>query len=270
MTRWLSVLLISCISTVPVFGSDLSKIDRSIKKEPTYTGKPKYALVVFGPEAANKVWLVQDGDSLYVDRNGNGDLTEADKKVAAKVDKNLDVALYGYLFEVGELKVGGKVHKHLSVSFPKLNQFVGLNDNPFVREALKADPDSVTAIIQASIESSRLKGRGVGERLIQMVGPMDPTGILQFADKPDKAPIIHFDGPMHISLYGEIPTLRLDRDNDLVLDIGTPGVGSGTFAMIQYAETIPEGVFPKAEFVIPGGDPGKKPVKELFELKERC
>jgi len=270
MTRWLSVLLFSCVSTIPLFASDLAKIDRSIKKEPTYTGKPKYALLVFGPEAANRVWLVQDGDSLYVDRNGNGDLTEAGKKVAAKVDKNLDVAQYGHLFEVGDLKVGGKVHKHVSVSIPKLKQFVALKDDPFVREARKADPEAVAAIIQASVESTRLKGRGVGERLVQMVGPTDPTGVLQFANKPDKAPIIHFDGPMHISLYGENPTLRLNRDNDLYLVVGTPGLGDGTFAMVQYAETIPEGVFPKAELVFQGGDLGKKPIKELFELKERC
>jgi hypothetical protein len=270
MTRWLSVLLISCVSSVPLFAADPSKIDRSIKKEPTYSGKPKYALLIFGPEATNRVWLIQDGDSLYVDRNGNGDFTEAGKKVAAKVDKNSDVALYGYLFEVGELKLGGMVHKHLNVSFPKLKQFVALKDNPFVREALKADPEAVTAIIQVSVDSTRFKGRGVGERLVQMVGPTDPTGVLQFADKPAKAPVIHFDGPMHISLCGEIPTLRLNRDNDLVLNVGTPGVGGGSFAMILYDQTISEGVFPKAEFVFQGPDPGKKPVKEPFELKERC
>ena len=28
------------------------------------------------PEAQTRVWIVQDGDTLYVDRNGNGDLTE--------------------------------------------------------------------------------------------------------------------------------------------------------------------------------------------------
>ncbi len=29
-------------------------------------------------------WLVRDGDTLYVDRNGNGDLTEPGEKVAAE------------------------------------------------------------------------------------------------------------------------------------------------------------------------------------------
>ena len=58
---------------------DLTKIDRTIAKEPAYKSKPKYCLLVFGPEAKTRVWLVLDGETLYVDRNGNGDLTETDE-----------------------------------------------------------------------------------------------------------------------------------------------------------------------------------------------
>jgi hypothetical protein len=63
-------------------GADLSKIDRTIKKEPVYQGKPKYCLLVLGPGAGTRVWLVQDGNTLYIDRNSNGDLTEPGKKAA--------------------------------------------------------------------------------------------------------------------------------------------------------------------------------------------
>ena len=60
------------------------KIDRTPSKEPAYRSKaPKYGLLVFGPEGKDRVWLVLDGDTLYVDRNGNGDLTEAGEKVTA-------------------------------------------------------------------------------------------------------------------------------------------------------------------------------------------
>jgi hypothetical protein len=34
--------------------ADLSKVDRTIKKEPTYKGKPQYCLLAFGPEAKTK------------------------------------------------------------------------------------------------------------------------------------------------------------------------------------------------------------------------
>src|SRR5262245_7872130 len=68
---------------LPVYAADLSKIDRKIGKEPAYESqsKPKYCLVVFGPEAKTRVWLVLDGDVLYVDRNGDGDLTGEDERI---------------------------------------------------------------------------------------------------------------------------------------------------------------------------------------------
>ena len=55
---------------------DYAKIDRTIAKEPAYTSKaPKYALLLFGPEARLLVWIVLDGKAVYLDRNGDGDLT---------------------------------------------------------------------------------------------------------------------------------------------------------------------------------------------------
>ena len=69
--------------------ADLASVDRTIKKEPAYQSKsPRYALLVFGSEARDRVWLVHDGETLYVDRNGDGDLTGAGEKVAAKVSKD--------------------------------------------------------------------------------------------------------------------------------------------------------------------------------------
>src|SRR5882762_11316605 len=63
----------------------LAKIERKIAKEPTYQTKtPKYCLLVFGLDAKTHAWLVQDGDTLYVDRNGSGDLTEDGKRVKLK------------------------------------------------------------------------------------------------------------------------------------------------------------------------------------------
>jgi hypothetical protein len=73
-------MLVSVLSP-QVRAVDLSKIERVITKEPVYAGQPLYALMVFGPEAAIRVWLVVDGETVYLDRNGNGDLTEADERV---------------------------------------------------------------------------------------------------------------------------------------------------------------------------------------------
>ena len=74
MRSLLSVLLLAACG--PVCAADLAKIDRTIKAEPKYSGQPRYCLLVIGSDAKHRVWIVQDGDTLYVDRNGNGDLTE--------------------------------------------------------------------------------------------------------------------------------------------------------------------------------------------------
>src|SRR4051812_13656342 len=69
-------------------GVDLAKIDRSLRKEPTYQSKrPQYCLLVFGPEAKTRVWVVLDGDVLYLDRNGNSDLTDPGERIAAQEDR---------------------------------------------------------------------------------------------------------------------------------------------------------------------------------------
>jgi hypothetical protein len=101
----------------PAPAADLTNIDRSISKEPTYQTKaPKYCLLVFGLDAKYRVWLVLDGGTLYVDRNGNGDLTEPGKSTKVesansdpanfspitifapdgKTEEKLNFALYGW------------------------------------------------------------------------------------------------------------------------------------------------------------------------------
>ena len=74
---WLSAAFLGLMASPALGGVDLTKIDRAITREPAYQSKsPRYCLVLFGPEALTRVWVVRDGNTLYVDRNGNGDLTE--------------------------------------------------------------------------------------------------------------------------------------------------------------------------------------------------
>ncbi|MBI3410878.1 MAG: hypothetical protein HY040_21290 [Planctomycetes bacterium] len=168
---------------------DLSKVDRTILKEPKYTGKPKYCLLVFGAEAKHRVWLVQDGDTLYVDRNGNGDLTEVGEKVAAT--KSLPgVAEGAFQFDVGELHVGGKTHKGLEVSVFPL-KLVADNPNvlalPQVGAAIKKRPDALTGQLAIDVECASLKGGGVGGRVSYMLTIFDTNGVLEFGAKPADA-----------------------------------------------------------------------------------
>jgi len=77
MRRTFPLLFLSILLAPQLHAADLTEIERSIRKEPAYQSKtPRYCLLVFGPEAKTRIWLVLDGKTLYVDRNGNGDLTE--------------------------------------------------------------------------------------------------------------------------------------------------------------------------------------------------
>src|SRR5262249_16663189 len=80
----LAGLLLPLVAPAP----DLAPIDRTIRKEPHYQHKVKYALLVFGPEAKFKVWLALDDDVLYVDKNGDGDLTAPEKRIASEKTKD--------------------------------------------------------------------------------------------------------------------------------------------------------------------------------------
>ena len=82
--------------------------------------------------------------------------------------------------------------------------------------------------------------------------------------------VIRFGGPLEINFFAELPSLRVDRGTDLVLVVGTSGVGPGTFAMLSYLDTIPEDVKPVAEIIYQPAKPGETPFKEKFEIKERC
>lgn len=76
------VWLHSSANAEQVKAVDLTTIPRSIAGEPEYaTENPTYCLAVLGLRAEHRVWLIRDGDRLFVDRNGNGDLTEPGEMV---------------------------------------------------------------------------------------------------------------------------------------------------------------------------------------------
>jgi hypothetical protein len=74
--RLLLAVLISPLLAAVAGADGEPSVDRKIGKEPAYGADPVYALLVLGKEGKTRVWLVRDYDTLYIDRNGNGDLTD--------------------------------------------------------------------------------------------------------------------------------------------------------------------------------------------------
>jgi len=63
--------------------------------------------------------------------------------------------------------------------------------------------------------------------------------------------------------------LQIGRPVDVILGVGTPGVGPGTTAYVFYDGVIPQNTYPKLEVTYPVKQ-GDAPVKELYELRARC
>jgi hypothetical protein len=97
----------------------------------------------------------------------------------------------------------------------------------------------------------------------------DGQGILVPADRPQDAPIVHFDGPLGMELFSycdnkALPLVRGERETQLAASVGTPGLGKGTFAY-----WVPPGdlkVRPQAEIEFVHRDSKEKPITVKVSL----
>lgn len=264
--RLASLLMLLLFSSAANAALELTTIERKLVKEPVYRSRPKYCLLVLGPEAKTRIWLVQDGDTLYVDRNGNGDLTEANEKVTA--EKSEDAQEGEYLFNAGDLRDGERLHKELKLSIMKLGQLNAARYDA-VKELLKENPKARGYFLLLEVEMPGRKGVGTGGRVQQLSCLDDSTGVLQFAERPQDAPILHFGGPWQVTLFVR-QQLTIDRETDVLLGFGSPGVGPGSFTWTAYENVIPKDKFPTLCIVYPPKRPGDVPLRERYELKQRC
>ncbi len=121
---WLTaaILMVGAAAYAAEQITDLTGINRTIQKEPIYRDTPRYALLAFGADAAQRAWLVIDGDNVaWIDRNGNGDLTddgervERDRSASDRIrpaDSSSLAALH--VFPIGEV-AGATLSFHLWV-----------------------------------------------------------------------------------------------------------------------------------------------------------
>jgi hypothetical protein len=236
MLTFTTALLLASASGVTSRGADLTKIDRTIAKEPAYQSKPKYGLLVFGPEAKTRVWLVLDGDVLYVDRNGNGDLTDKGERI-----KEVRLGDQPPRFPIGEMSLPDD-------SFPK---------------------NSSGVVVYRS--THRGAGTGPMRLMITINQKTWFATFKEFADRPKDAPIIHFkfDGPLTFVCL-DPPTFLPGKTTKLVIHIGTPGLGEQTCVWRSHASSIvglQVGLLAEIEY--PSKDPGGKPLfaKHILQLE---
>ena len=216
----ISTLLVVGNTAVTAWGADLTKIDRTIAKEPAYTSKPKYCLLVFGPEAKTRVWLVPDGDTLYVDRNGNGDLTEKGERFVLALDE-YDRKRGRRVWKVGDIAASdGKVrYTDLQVSdISEDAKYVsGLGPGHGISVNVPVGKDRVPQCAGGFVYPRH------GFRL-------------HFAPRPADAPIVHFGGPLRMILLQPqrlTAGMKVGVEYELEARVGSPGLGKDTAALIN-------------------------------------
>jgi hypothetical protein len=268
---------------LPVQASELAEVDRTIRKEPNYEGKPRYCLLVFGPDAQARVWLVRAGEWLYVDKNGNGDLTEPEESLRMGRPSPRHFPTQSYDSPEVEIVIDGHRWGKVQVTERRLHpEFKPFDEHE--REIWQRF-QRVEGGIEAIVEVSELAPSPHGDEKpfaarIRQVAGWDSTGQLAFAARPREAPILHFDGPLTSRIADTKPPQweKTDKSFDFQVYFGTPGLGKGTFTVLDYSHIDPKGhtanivpaeAYPVAEVDFPARR-GTEPIRVRWVLKQRC
>jgi hypothetical protein len=269
------LIAVGLLLASPASAADLAMVDRALAKEPAYQTKtPTYCLLVFGTEAKTRVWLVVDGGTLYVDKNANGDLTEAGEAVPLSRPEQTGLPQYTQRREAGNITITDGKFKHtdLRLTQSQVNpNFAAASESDHQLKSLAAkDPQAVVYSLSVYAECRRLP-RGKIDftgRVLHYAGS-DEQGYLQFGPEREQAPVIHFGGPWQIAPLCRHSLKSGEKPGDLMAMVGTPGHGPGTFASLSYSGLIDEGPSPTATIEFPLAS-GKGTLKEAFVLKHRC
>jgi hypothetical protein len=210
---------------------------------------------VFGPKAASRVWLVIDGDVLYIDRNGNGDLTEPGECIRCSNVQGVGPDARRW-FDVGDIAPpGGKKYPRLVVLHQTLPQ-QGKADIHYCRVWVE------TLCCQHAAA--------------------------YLARRRSEAPILHFGGPLTMLPTGTDIFVR-GQECEVGARVGSAGLGTSLHDDIGVITTlfcqpflsqkdippispksIPGDVHPVAEIEFPNKDPGGRPIRTRVVLTRRC
>src|SRR5262249_51602735 len=269
-SRFMHVLLGCALLAVPTSAADLAKIDRKLVKEPAYGSKPRYCLLVFGPEAKTRAWLVLAGAPLYTDRHADGDLTHPDDRL--KVHR---VTKDGPNYMSSETKVfldvipPGKDDGQNAPTLKGSTRYTRL----WVSHAIpreKATPPNEDQ--KEYLERLRQHFMTV---FLRIDGKYNQIGWACFSEQPGNAPILHFDGPLTFGFgqnfgpFKQPALVRGPNPCELMVNLITPGLGKDAVVTMD-TRYVPSDVDPVADIEFPSKQLGGKPIKSRVVLKERC
>jgi hypothetical protein len=234
-------------------------------KEPKYRKEPRYALLVFGPKREQRVWMVLDGTTLYVDRNANGDLTEPDKRLEPNNPKdgsnrfgNPGSHTHFDVFEV-TVRAGAQ-----GTSTFRLDHWI--RDENFVP---KTDFDK-------KLHAQWLELRHENSTLWRKGGQGQGQTPLVFMPKPADAQVCALDGPL--TFVVKLPQYQVLQRGEAGCDLafhivvmGRPHRGAERQFYNPLATTeVPGGAHLAVEIEYPAKAAGSPPLRRKYLLKQRC
>lgn len=222
-------------SAAPAATNSVNRYDRSILKEPKYQSTPKYCLITMGDASEVRVWMVEDGKRLFVDKNANGYLTDDGPPIELNDVRHIDSTRWdsGYVLDAITPANG-----------PRATNFV-------LRRWNYNDPEDKYGLSLC-----------VNGRMPMYAGWFDSF----WSTNRETAPVIHFGGPFK-------PTL-LRRKNFPIgekgerLSIGFFHAGSDKGAESRLSiDALPQFVVPQLKIDWPTAG---APLQTTYALTNRC
>ncbi len=214
-----------------------SHFDRGIIKEPSYESAPKYSLITLGNSGDVKVWMVEDGRRLFVDKNGNGDLTDDGPPIRPSKVRDLGGNRWDFEYLLDAITpTNGS--RHTSFVLRRWNY----ND--------KEDNYGLSLSVNGKM-------------------PMYAGWFGTFwSTNREQAPVIHFGGPFTPKLLRRKEFTIGEKQQRLSLCFLNPGSGPGAQSRLSI-DAWPRHVVPRLNIEWPTAGSGA-PLRSSYRLTQRC
>lgn len=238
--------------------------DRTLRKEPEYQSTPKYCLLLLGAGGDVKVWMVEDGKRLYIDKNANGDLTDDGQPIEPSNTRKLGDGSwdFNYLFD------GFSVDGGLGFSDFNLRRwnYGGKHDSYGLSLALEGTGRTLTKgklLFQDTQLATNLK-LSLSGQIPMYAGWFDTF----WSPEPKEAPVIHFGGPLTPKMLREKEFVIGSGKRRLSLAFTNPGSHAGAVSLLSI-DAVPSLITPKLVIKWPTASDSRS-LETTHSLVDRC
>ncbi len=239
------------------------KIDRTIHKEPEYQSTPKYCLLLLGAGGDVKVWMVEDGKRLYIDRNANGDLTDDGQPIDPSNTRKIGDDRWDFNYLLDGFSTDGSRISDFNL---RRWNYGSKNDSYGLSLALEKTDRTLTKgkLLFSDTQLTKNMTFSLSGQIPMYAGWFDTF----WSPEPKEAPVIHFGGPL---------TPRMLRRKEFVIGSGkrrlslaftNPGSKAGAVSRLSI-DAIPSHIIPKLIIKWPAGTDSRS-LETSHNLVDRC